>query len=294
MTGAVSYEIEHISRYFYTAPARQCVMLLCLEPCEDRGQRLLDFEIETQPPAGLNRETDCFGNTRHLLDLHRTHRILEITTRSTVGVASTPPLPARLHTSAWEEIRSLGESCAYWDFTHPSALVRPSPALAAFADRHRIVPRDDPLESLLQLSHTLHHCLHYIPGSTTVESPVEHILETGRGVCQDYAHLMIAIARSWGIPRPLCLGLSEPNRSIRRADHGQHHPRLGRMPAARAWLGRLRPNQPKSCGQKERAHRYRARLSRRVADARRPPRRRRNPPQSRCANVRLSSSSRIV
>ena len=58
MTGAVRYEIEHLSRYCYTAPAQQCVMLLCLEPREDRGQRLLDFEIETQPPANLNRETD--------------------------------------------------------------------------------------------------------------------------------------------------------------------------------------------------------------------------------------------
>ena len=80
MTGAVRYEIEHLSHYSYTAPVQQCVMLLCLEPRQDRGQRLLDFEIETQPPANLNRETDCFGNTRHLLDLHQTHQILEITT----------------------------------------------------------------------------------------------------------------------------------------------------------------------------------------------------------------------
>ncbi len=46
----------------------------------------------------------------------------------------------------------------------------------------------------------LHDCLQYIPGSTTAESPVEHILKTGRGVCQDYAHLMLAIARSWASP----------------------------------------------------------------------------------------------
>ena len=210
MTGAVHYEIEHISRYSYTAPVQQCVMLLCLEPRKDRGQRLLDFEIETQPPANLNRETDCFGNTRHLLDLHQTHQILEITTRSTVEMLPTSPLPARLHADAWEEIHSLGESCAYWDFTHPSALVCPSPALTAFVDRHRIEPGDDPLESLLQLSHTLHDCLHYIPGSTSVESPVEHILETGRGVCQDYAHLMIAIARSWDIPARYVSGYLNP------------------------------------------------------------------------------------
>ena len=185
-------------------------MLLCLEPRKDRGQRLLDFEIETQPPANLNRETDCFGNTRHLLDLHQTHQILEITTRSTVEVAFAPPLPARLHAGAWEEIRSRRESCANWDFTHPSALVRPSPTLTEFVNRHGIAPMDDPLESLLQLSHTLHDCLQYIPGSTTAESPVEHIIETGRGVCQDYAHLMIAIARSWDIPARYVSGYLNP------------------------------------------------------------------------------------
>ena len=138
-------------------------MLLCLEPREDRGQQLLDFEIETSPPANLNRETDCFGNTRHLLDLHQKHQILEITTRSTVEVASAPPLPAHLHTSAWEEIHSRRESCADW-----------------------------------------------VPGSTTAESPVEHILETGRGVCQDYAHLMIAIVRSWDIPARYVSGYLHP------------------------------------------------------------------------------------
>ena len=210
MTGAVRYEIEHLSHYSYTAPVQQCVMLLCLEPREARGQRLLDFEIETSPTANLNRETDCFGNTRHLLDLHQTHQILEITTRSTVEVASAPPLPARLHTGAWKAIRSRRESGVNWDFTHPSALVRPSPTLTAFVDRHRIEPRDDPLASLMQLSHTLHDCLQYIPGSTTAESPVEHIIATGQGVCQDYAHLMIAIARSWDIPARYVSGYLNP------------------------------------------------------------------------------------
>ena len=200
MTGSVRYEIEHISRYCYTAPVQQCVMLLCLEPRKGRGQRLLDFEIETQPSASLTRETDCFGNARHLLDLHRAHQTLEIATRSTVEATPAPPLPRRLSTGAWEALGTREGSFADWDFTHPSALVRPSPALAAFVERHRIAPLDDPLESLLQLSYALHHCLHYIPGSTSAESPVEHILETGRGVCQDYTHLMLAIARSWGIP----------------------------------------------------------------------------------------------
>ena len=200
MSGPVRYEIEHLSRYSYDSSARQCAMLLCLEPLQDRGQRLLDFEIQTRPAACLNRETDSFGNTRHLLDLHREHRTLEIRTRAVVEPSPASALPERLGPGAWEEIRSLDGSFADWHFTRPSALVGPSSGLHAFVDRHRIEPCGDPLESLSRLSDTLHRCLRYIPGSTTAESPVEHILETGRGVCQDYSHLMIAIARSWGIP----------------------------------------------------------------------------------------------
>ncbi len=223
MTGAVRYEIEHISRYCYTAPVQQCVMLLCLEPRKGRGQRLLNFEIETQPPASLTRTTDCFGNARHLLDLHRAHQTLEIATRSTVEATPAPPLPRRLPTGAWEALGTREGSFADWDFTHPSALVRPSPALAAFVERHRIAPLDDPLESLLQLSHALHRCLHYIPGSTSAESPVEHILETGRGVCQDYTHLMLAIARSWGIPARYVSGYLHSAQSSEQALNNATH-----------------------------------------------------------------------
>ena len=102
--------------------------------------------------------------------------------------------------AAWQAIRALGGSFIHWDFVHPSPLVRPSSALGAFVERHRIEPGADPLESLLRLSDTLHRRLHYIPGATSAESPVDHVLRTDRGVCQDYAHAMIAIARSWGIP----------------------------------------------------------------------------------------------
>ena len=200
MTGPARYEIEHVSRYRYTAPVRWCVTLLCLEPRADRGQKLLRFEIETHPPAGLSREEDCFGNARHVLDLHRPHRDLEITTRAMVEAAPSPALPPALGACAWRIIHSQRQGFADWDFTHPSPLIPPSPALPAFVERHRIEPGDDPLDSLMRLSDTLHERLRYIPGTTSAESPVDHVLETDRGVCQDYAHAMIAIARSWGVP----------------------------------------------------------------------------------------------
>ena len=200
MTGPTRYEIEHVSRYLYTAPVRDCVMSLCLKPRDDSRQRLLRFEAATAPPAPLNGELDCFGNIKHVLNVHREHDRLEITSRSTVEIAAAASLPNFLGADAWGEIRAWSESFTHWDYTHASALARPSPALAAFVDRLSIARGDDPLETLLRLSDTLHHSLQYVPGSTSAISPIEHILESGRGVCQDYAHVMIAIVRSWGVP----------------------------------------------------------------------------------------------
>ena len=194
------YEIEHVSRYLYSSPVRHCALSLCLKPRNDSQQRLLKFDVATVPTAPLNSETDSFGNTKHVLNIHHEHEALEITARSTVERKPAAPLPDSLSNNAWDEIRSWAESFTYWDFTHPSALLESSSALTAFVDELGIRPGGDPLETLLCLSNTLHHSFRYVPGSTLVVSPIEIILESRQGVCQDYAHVMIAIARSWQVP----------------------------------------------------------------------------------------------
>ena len=201
MASTARYDIEHVSLYSYTAPVRNCVMALCLEPRNDLSQRLLRFDITTDPLVPLNEEADCFGNTKHVLNVHREHERLEVTARSTVETTTPSPGPGFLGEDAWHEIRSWGESFRDWDFTHPSEFTRPSPALASFVETHGIAaPGGDPLQALTELSDTLHLSFEYAPGSTSAVSPIDHILESGRGVCQDYAHVMIAIARSWGVP----------------------------------------------------------------------------------------------
>ena len=207
MAGTARYEIEHVSRYAYTVPARYCVMRLCLKPRGDGRQRLLSFGVATDPSANLNAETDAFCNTRHVLNIHREHAALTITASCTIEVEPPKPLSATLGADAWTDIHALREDFVYWDHTRPSALTGPSPTLTSFVDQLQVRPSRDPLESLLRLSDTLHRAFAYSPGSTSVISPIDHVLETGHGVCQDYAHVMIAIARSWGIPDPLRLRL---------------------------------------------------------------------------------------
>ena len=213
-------------------------MLLCLKPRSDAGQRLLDFKIQTSPPASVTSETDCFGNVRHVLYLHHKHDGLEISTRSTVEPAVPDPLPASLGTQAWREILSWSESADYWDFTRPSALARPSTLLDEFVSRRGIERADDPLEGLLRLSRRLHRSFSYVPGSTSAASPIDDILQSGRGVCQDYAHVMIAVARSWGIPSRYVSGyLSETGRPGEQAVGNATHAWVECLLPDVGWIG---------------------------------------------------------
>lgn len=194
------YQIEHISRYIYSTPVQRCAMSLCLEPCTDADQRCIDFQVSTNPDASLIEEVDVFGNTKHSFTINRMHEALEVVAHSTVdkGPSSTPSSP--LGPGAWEEVRLWAGDYFSWEFMQPTPLTRPSFALDRFIEDRGISSVDDPLESLLCLSETLRLGLEYVPGSTSVVSTIDHIIETGQGVCQDYAHLMLAVARRWGIP----------------------------------------------------------------------------------------------
>ena len=201
MTSAVRYSIKHTSRYVYSSPVSKSAMTLCFRPREDDGQSLLSFEIKTIPAISLTSETDYFGNVQHYLIIHQPHDLLEITALSTVEPGPTKAVPESLAPETWDEIEVWRGSVEYWDFMHPSRFARSCPALSDFMSGHGLDKAEgDPLSALVHLTGTLYEAFQYVPDSTSAVSPIEHILESGKGVCQDYAHVMISIARSWGVP----------------------------------------------------------------------------------------------
>jgi len=200
MAQNVRYRIEHVTTYRYGVPVRNCAMSLALKPIEDRRQRVSAFRIETEPEGSVFPVSDAFGNARHQLHLNRDHQALSITARSTVDVTSRDAPPEECGEGAWETVRGWHDSFHHWDYLDHSGLALPSPALERFVQRCGIAPVGDPMAALNRLSGVLFERFEYVPGSTTISSTIEHILDTGRGVCQDYAHVMIAVARTWGIP----------------------------------------------------------------------------------------------
>ena len=195
-----SYTVEHAIRFDYETPVGALVMTLYLCPFHDRAQTLCEFSLRTDPDGRLYEFTDPFGNTAHFLDRPRLHTCFEVRSRSHVEVGPLSVAPDRLDPGAAEALHSAVHTPEFWMLAHPSCFVRPSPALDKFVAAHGITLGDDPLVSARELCAKLHDVFEYIPGHTHVDSPIEDILETGQGVCQDYAHVMASIVRGWGVP----------------------------------------------------------------------------------------------
>ncbi len=187
-------------------------MTLFVSPMQDRRQSLRDLSIETDPGGATLEFDGPFGSRGHFFDRHACHRSLLVRIRSRVEVNRSDSLPPRLDSGGWEALYAAAGVPELSLMLQSSRFARMSPLLARFAVDHGIRPGADPLESIRDLRSTLFRVFEYAPGSTAADSPIEDVLETGRGVCQDYAHVMASIARNWGIPTRYVSGYLGPDR----------------------------------------------------------------------------------
>ena len=195
-----TFMIEHVSDFQYAEPAHGSWMVLRLRPREDQGQHVLRFDLHIDPLASATPFEDSFGNACHLFNVHREHRHACVHAKTQVETAEAPRLVDHMTKDGWDTLAERVDLVHSWEFLKPSRFARASPTLDDFAAAHGIGRGATPLSTLLETASTLHRTFRYEPGATKVDSPIERILETHQGVCQDYTHVMIALARSWGIP----------------------------------------------------------------------------------------------
>jgi len=195
------YSIRHVTRFRYSDPVHESVMELRMQPRSEGAQSLRNFQIVTHPRAQLYAYTDHLGNAVYHFNVLRAHAELRIDVQAVVEINPRPSPPATADALEWQRYNALNLSDDHFDLMEPSKFVEASPALSQFIAAHNLTrPQGDPLTALRALSKTIHDAFDYEVGVTQVHSPIEHALTAKRGVCQDFAHIMIAIARSWGIP----------------------------------------------------------------------------------------------
>jgi transglutaminase-like putative cysteine protease len=195
------YSIRHVTLFRYTAPVRESVMELRMQPRSEGPQTLRSFQISTNPRAQLYAYTDHLGNAVYHFNLLREHEELRIEVQAVVEFLAMPSLPERLNQDEWARYDPAQLSDDHFDMLGASKFAKPSADLLTFmkiADIEK--PVGDPLSAMKLLMRAIYHSFEYEPGITQVHSPIEHVLTGRRGVCQDYSHVMIAVARQWGVP----------------------------------------------------------------------------------------------
>jgi transglutaminase-like putative cysteine protease len=194
--------VRHSTRYQYDDAVRESVMEVWMQPQKRSGQRLVSFDLELEPAAQLFSYADTFGNAVYHFDIPQPHRRLTIMARAAVETEAPPPLPDALDRGEWDRLRSDFVRGEHFDFLHPHGFTGPTAALEAFVAEkqlHELRVRD-PLNALRELSRTVYQAFAYEAGVTRADSPIDDVLKARKGVCQDFAHVMIAICREWGVP----------------------------------------------------------------------------------------------
>lgn len=200
--------IEHTTLFRYETALQHSVMSLRLKPRSDL-QKFWKFDIRIKPDSLPVEFTDCFGNAGHLVTTIQNHRELLISTSLQAETKTVVAYPPPLTKNDWTAFEEIAPLVRYWDFLKPSQFVRSSPLLFEFLSENKIERGSDPLASLLHVSSVIFGGFHYAPQNTNVNSPIDRLIETGGGVCQDYTHMFLAISRLWGIPARYVSGYFE-------------------------------------------------------------------------------------
>ena len=206
------YAIRHLTHFSYDEPISETMMEVRMQPATLERQRCLQFVIETQPRARTFVYQDFLRNWVHYFDIPRRHRHLTITARAQVEVSDTLPIPDTLPLATWQEVERWATQAEYWDYRQPSQFAQWSDAVVGFVDSLAVNTRTrDPLGIVRLVMEAIHTQFEYAPNATRVDSPVDEVIESRRGVCQDFSHVMIATLRRVGLPVRYISGYIAPD-----------------------------------------------------------------------------------
>lgn len=202
--------IMHTTQYTYGAPVMDSVNELRLTPVTNEQQSCFQHSISVEPNAPLFSYNDYFGNRVHAFSVNNAHSSLKIRTQMTV-VTKEAIKPERAREAmapeeAWSYLASDTAINRFAEYLLPTEYTGITPEVAAFAE----TPLDEGDSNDAKLlgvfgwlscvSNRIRNEFVYDPDATNVHTIASDMMLRRRGVCQDFAHLMIAACRVKGVP----------------------------------------------------------------------------------------------
>ena len=240
--------VVHETRYEYTPSVENAHHVVHLRPANGGGQILISHQLHISPTPAQQREVpDVYGNSRTFFSLQTSHDTLVVTADSLVRT-SVPQINAddECSTLAWEQAReqlryragSVYDSAS--EFLFASPYVPRDDAFVQFA-RASFVPGRPLPEAAHDLMERIHEAMIYESDSTEVNTLALDALRQGKGVCQDFAHIMVACCRAMGLPARYVSGYM-----LTKPPPGQ--PRLIGADASHAWASVYCPSRTPGTG----------------------------------------------
>lgn len=198
------YQVEHQTVYHYDTSVTQSQQLLHMMPRQTDFQHCVSYTLACEPqPAEHSQCLDFFGNHNDYFTMLTPHQSLAVLSRFQVDIQPRPTMVALTQSPAWEAAQAelqlqATKHLTAAPFIYASAKVKCSEALASFA-RHCFTPQRPLLDAAMALTQHIYAEFEFDPQATDISTPLDEVLKGRRGVCQDFAHLMIGALRSLGL-----------------------------------------------------------------------------------------------
>lgn len=194
--------VRHVTRYAYAAPAAFSQHLMRLTPQNGPSQRVHAASVEIAPrPDEIDHFEDAFGNAACAATVAQPHDVLEITAASTVERLRSPDLMQAASTP-WETVAAAArapQGLPAAPFAFPTRFTQADDGLEVWA-RESFRPGRPVLEAAREICARIHAAFAYLPGATDAETTARLAFRAREGVCQDFAHVMLAACRAVGAP----------------------------------------------------------------------------------------------
>jgi len=233
------FDVSHKTHYCYSSPVVQSQHLVHMSPRQRQRQIIRHHSLIVEPAPVVRYEgTDAFGNPVVILDIELPHEELILHARSTIEVLPPPAIPLA-DSTAWDELDSSlsapgkGLDLDVIQFRCASRLTTANLAIADYASLSFAAGRPV-LEAVADLNRRIFKDFTFDPTATDISTPIAHVFQQKRGVCQDFAHLTLACLRAMRVPSRYVSGYI-----MTRPPPGQ--PKLQGTDASHAWISAWAP-----------------------------------------------------
>ncbi len=213
------FRITHTTVYGYSERVSLCYNEVRLRPRAASRQKVVRHRLVVSPaPYDTAQRQDYFGNHVNYFTINEQHSKMKVSGVSLIELLAGEPLTTSA-SEPWEEVRSAvrahrtPEALDAFEFCFESPNVRLRRELGAYA-ASSFAPGRPILEAARELSERIYADFEYDPEATTVATPLDEVFAEKRGVCQDFAHIMIGAVRSLGLPARYVSGYLKPGRGV--------------------------------------------------------------------------------